>query len=144
VTHRLKLWGAFILLAGIHALVLFAGFFAPYDFATQNRERAFAAPTHVHFVDTQARFHVRPFVYGLRNDPASPDGYAEDSTQIYPVRFFSRGSTYTLAGRLPSRLHLFSVDDPGRLFLMGSDAFGRDQFSRFLYGGRISLTAFRC
>ncbi len=30
---------------------------------------------------------------------------------------------------------------PGKIFLAGTDAYGRDQFSRFLYGGRISLFA---
>jgi peptide/nickel transport system permease protein len=29
----------------------------------------------------------------------------------------------------------------GRLYLLGSDSFGRDQLSRFLYGGRVSLLA---
>ena len=37
--------------------------------------------------------------------------------------------------------HLFGTDSPGRLFLMGSDDYGRDQFSRFLHGGQISLFA---
>ncbi len=30
---------------------------------------------------------------------------------------------------------------PAKIFLIGSDAYGRDQFSRLLYGGRISLFA---
>ena len=34
---------------------------------------------------------------------------------------------------------LFGVAPPGVLFLWGSDGFGRDVFSRVLYGGRISL-----
>ena len=130
MTHRHKLWGALILLACFHALVFFAGFFAPYDFATHNRELAFAPPTRIHFVDAQGKFHARPFVYGLKNDPANSGIYATDSTQVYPVHFFERGSAYKLAGIFPSRLHLFGVDDPGRIFLMGTDAFGRDQFSR--------------
>jgi peptide/nickel transport system permease protein len=33
------------------------------------------------------------------------------------------------------------VDEPARLFLLGSDGFGRDQFSRLLQGGRVSLLA---
>jgi len=141
VTHRHKLWSALILLACFHALVFFAGFFAPYDFATHNRELTFAPPTRIHFVDTQGKFHARPFVYGLRSDLTNAGIYTMDSTQIYPIHFFSHGSSYKLAGIFLSRLHLFSVDDPGRIFLMGTDAFGRDQFSRFLYGGRISLFA---
>jgi len=141
VTHKHKLWAALTLLACFHALVFFAGFFAPYDFAAHNRERTFVPPTHVHFVDAQGKIHARPFVYGLKNDPTNSGMDAIDSAQLYPIHFFSHGSPYQLAGIFTSRLHLFSVDDPGRLFLMGTDAFGRDQFSRFLYGGRISLMA---
>ncbi|HKV05034.1 MAG TPA: ABC transporter permease [Candidatus Acidoferrales bacterium] len=141
MTHRHKLWGAVILLAGFHALVLFAGFFAPYDFATQNRELAFAPPTHLHFVDSRGGFHVRPFVYGLKSDPANPGAFEMDRAQVYSLRLFVHGSSYRIAGVLRSQCHLLGVDDAGRLFLMGTDAYGRDQFSRFLYGGQISLLA---
>jgi peptide/nickel transport system permease protein len=34
---------------------------------------------------------------------------------------------------------LFGVREPGVIFLLGSDAYGRDVFSRLLYGGRVSL-----
>ncbi len=36
---------------------------------------------------------------------------------------------------------LFGVEPPALYFPLGSDEFGRDQFSRILYGGRISLFA---
>src|ERR1700689_1478222 len=82
VTRQRKLWGALILLAGFHALVFFAGFFAPYDFAIQNRELAFAPPTRIHFLDAQGKVHARPFVYGPKNDPTNAEIYAVDSTQV--------------------------------------------------------------
>jgi peptide/nickel transport system permease protein len=40
---------------------------------------------------------------------------------------------------LTIRRRLFGVEEPAKLHLLGTDAFGRDQFSRFLYGGRVSL-----
>jgi peptide/nickel transport system permease protein len=46
-----------------------------------------------------------------------------------------------LAGSVSSDRHLFGVDAPGGLFLLGTDGFGRDQFSRLLAGSRMSLTA---
>lgn len=101
----------------VHAAVLGAGFLGPYDPTEQNRSSALQPPTRVHFVDDRGKFHSRPFV-------TIPDG------RIYPIRFFVAGS---------SRLHLFGVDEPGRIFLAGTDEFGRDQFSRMLWGGRISL-----
>ena len=36
--------------------------------------------------------------------------------------------------------HLFGVDEPGRIFLFGSDFFGRDLLSRVLFGARVSLS----
>jgi len=141
VTHRHKLLGALVLVAAFHGLVFFAGFFAPYDFATQNRELPFAPPVHLHLVDKHGNFHFWPFVYGLKSDRTSPDAYQVQSAQVYPLRFFVSGSAYKIAGLLPSHRHLFGVDAPGRIFLMGTDAYGRDQFSRFLYGGQISLLA---
>jgi peptide/nickel transport system permease protein len=36
---------------------------------------------------------------------------------------------------------LVDVDAPGKLFLLGTDGYGRDEFSRLLFGARISLFA---
>jgi len=137
--RRLKLGAAAVGLAAVHGAILFAGFLAPYDYASQNREAAFAPPTRIRFVDTKARFHIRPFVYGLK--PQKDGAYAADETSAYPLEFFVEGSGYRVAGIIPLRTHLFAVRAPGRVFLMGTDAYGRDQFSRFLYGGQLSLLA---
>ncbi len=141
MTRRRKLWGALTLLASFHGLILFAGFFAPYDFATQNREIPFAPPTRLHFVDAQRKFHLRPFVYGLTDDPTNPGAYEANMTHAHPLLFFVQGSPYKVAGLFQSHLHLVGVERHGQLFLMGTDGYGRDQFSRFLYGGQISLLA---
>jgi len=138
---RRKLWITIALLSAFHAAVLFAGFFAPYNFATQNRDLAFAPPMRVHFIDAQGKFHLRPFVYGFRLAPADSSGFAPDFAQRHPIRFFAMGAPYRVARLLSSSRHLFEVDEPARIFLLGSDAYGRDQFSRFLYGGQLSLLA---
>jgi peptide/nickel transport system permease protein len=136
-----KLGAALIFLAAFHAAILLAGFFAPYGFATQDREMPFAPPTRIHFVDAAGQWHARPFVYALAYDPANPSAYVVDATTRYPLHFFIQGEPYKIAGLLPTRTHFFGVEDPGRVFLLGSDAYGRDQFSRFLYGGQLSLLA---
>jgi peptide/nickel transport system permease protein len=51
---------------------------------------------------------------------------------------FTTGARYRLLGFLPCRVHLFGTEG-ARLYLLGSDGFGRDQFSRILYGGQVSL-----
>ena len=141
MTQRHKLASAVAGLAAAACLVMFAGFFAPYDFAAQDRDAPFAPPTAFHFVDARGTVHLRPFLYGARDSGRSGDGAAARAVEIYPIRWFVRGTPYKIAGVFTSRLHLFGVDPPARIFLMGSDAYGRDQLSRFLYGGQISLLA---
>jgi peptide/nickel transport system permease protein len=119
-------------LASLHAIALFAEFFAPYPFAAQQRSFAFSQPTRLHWIDRRGQFHWRPFVYE-RGDVAAG--------RIHPLHFCVRGSPYRLAGFVPWDRHLFGVERPGVVFVLGTDGFGRDQFSRLLAGGRISLTA---
>jgi len=141
VAQSQKLAWSVVVLAAFSCVVLFAGFFVPYDFAAQDRDTAFAPPTGIHFVDAGGSFHFRPFVYGTRDldqGAASAETYLDKS---YPLRWFVRGAPYKIAGIFTSRVHLFGVEKPARIFLMGSDGYGRDQFSRFLYGGQISLLA---
>jgi peptide/nickel transport system permease protein len=141
MNRRHPFWGMVILLAAFHFAVFFAGFFAPYSYSRQNRDFPYAPPSRVHFVDSAGHFHFRPFVYSWKYDIDSPDAYVADSNAIYPVRFFVSGSRYEIAGLIPARVHLFGVADSGSIFLMGTDGYGRDQFTRFLYGGQISLAA---
>ena len=126
---------------GLHLLVLFAGFAAPYDPVEQARTLPYAPPTPLRFVDADGRFHLRPFVYAVVPDPNSFDGYLEDTTQRFPVRMLVTGTSYTLVPGVQSQLHLFGVDAPGRISLLGTDGFGRDVLSRLLHGGRLSIGA---
>jgi peptide/nickel transport system permease protein len=134
------------LLAGLHLVLLFAGFFAPYDPTTQNRDLPYAPPTRVHFKDSSG-FHLHPFVYAwtsvLDGDQAdsSQEGYKEGHSHEYPVRFFVSGPSYKLMGLYETSAHLFGVADPGKILLFGTDAYGRDEFSRVLVGGQISVAA---
>jgi peptide/nickel transport system permease protein len=124
-------------LAGLHLAILVAGFVAPYAPAAQNRELSYAPPTRIHFVDSSA-FHWRPYVYASVREL---DSYREDREHKYPVHFFVRGDSYRLLWIVRCNLHLFGVDQPGRVLLFGTDGYGRDELSRLIYGGRISLAA---
>lgn len=136
-----KLGAVLILLAALHVLVLFAGFFAPYGFATQDREMPYAPPTRIHIVDANGRWHARPFVYAVNYSDGANTSYREDLSHTYPLRWFVRGAPYKVAGLFSARTHLFGTKEPAKVFLLGTDAYGRDQFSRFLYGGQVSLLA---
>ena len=122
---HMKLSLTLAVLGVLHAFVVFAAFFAPYDYAEQHRDYPFAPPAHVRWRDAAGRFHPRPFVYGIAQDAPGGD-YREERGHFYPIDFFVHG-------------RLFGVPAPGVLFLWGSDGFGRDVFSRVLYGGQVSL-----
>ena len=136
-----KIIAALIFLLSLHLAILFAGFVAPQDPASQNRDFPFVPPTRLHFLDARGQMHLRPFVYQW---VARPDGlyeYDESRDREYPVNFFVQGARYKIAGLVTSRTHLFGVAAPAQVFLAGTDNYGRDQFSRILFGGQISLAA---
>jgi peptide/nickel transport system permease protein len=137
-----KLWFAALPLALVHILVLGASFFGPYDPVEQNRDVPFVPPTRMHFVDSQGKFHMRPFVCAWVNQTSSMGSplYAEDCNRPWPLRFFVREKLVSGADR-GTAWHFLGVDAPGRVFLFGTDDYGRDQLSRLLYGGQVSLFA---
>ncbi len=122
-------------LALLYAAALGAGFLAPYGFDEQDREHTYAPPVRLHFRDAGGRLHLRPFLYIDVERPGAPGIYIEDRTRAFPVRFLVPAPP----GRTGARVRLFGVEEPARIFLLGTDRFGRDQLSRLLYGARISL-----
>ena len=123
--------------------VLFSGFIAPQQLTSYDGRYTNAPPTKIHFFDEEGRFHLRPFVYGIgmeRDFERMRRVYVEDTSQRYPIRFFHRGLEYEFWGLFETNIHLFGVDEPGRIFLFGTDSMGRDLFSRIIIGSRIYLT----
>jgi peptide/nickel transport system permease protein len=142
VRHRLAV-AAGIMLIVMYVVVLFAGFFAPYDFAKPNYRFIYAPPQALHFFDETGAFHLRPFVHSLigKRDPKTTRFvYREDRRIRDPVRFFVPGHKYSLFfGLIKSDIHFIGVDR-GTLFLFGTDLRGRDMLSRTIAGGRVSLS----
>lgn len=121
---NLKLAFGLVLLGLLVFCAVFAEFLAPYPFAQQHRDYPNAPPTKLHLDG----FSWPPFVYATTNTDSSEQKQAEDQSRRYPLRFFADGR------------RLFAVDEPARVFLLGTDALGRDIFSRLLYAARLSLT----
>jgi len=134
VTGRRSVVLACTFLLALHLAALTAGFLAPYSPTAQNRSFPYAPPTRLHVVDETGRLHLRPFVYALSDEGGVDAAYREDRRQAFPVRLLARDEA-------SGRLHLFGVDERARLFVLGSDGFGRDQLSRLLHGARVSLLA---
>jgi len=140
------IWNTRLLFSAV-ALFLFlvpvgAGFFAPYDPTSQNRDLPLVPPTTIHFYDARGRLHFRPFVCLLaETGRLGSQEYAEDCSKTSPLRFFVRSERVYDGKVLNTSWHLFGSDTPAHVFLLGTDGYGRDQFSRLLYGGRTSLGA---
>jgi peptide/nickel transport system permease protein len=139
-------------IGGILLIVFYIGFVAipeflsPYLLETRSNYTE-ARPQTIRFVDSNGQFHLRPFVYGLEkkiDEKLLVRTFVEVPERVYPIYFFVKGEDYKLLGLIPTNLHLFGVD-PGKtdpeasVFIMGTDALGRDYFTRILYGGRLSL-----
>ena len=81
----------------------------------------------------------------VMNDPLS-QLYEEVKDKKYYVSFFTRSddprNMWSFLG-IKSNIHLYGAraadGEEGLIFIMGSDDYGRDYFSRVLYGGRASL-----
>lgn len=127
-----------VMLGFFYSCALFAPFIAPYSQERMDRERFFHPPQLLRWVDDQGNFSLRPFVYAQTG--AQGFRYSEDRSQKVPVKFFVKGEPYRLLGFIPTDRHLFGVEEPHKIFLIGTDPFGRDEFSRLLYGSQISLT----
>jgi len=128
-------------LSAMYAAAILAGFIAPYKYDNARDDLPFYPPmlTRVHIFDEEGRLS-RPFVYHLV--PVDPQlaTYRDDTSRKYPIRLFARGESYRILWLISSNIHLFGVDEPGHVFLFGSDNLGRDIFSRILYGAQVSLS----
>ena len=84
----------------------------------------YAPPTRIHVGDGSPAPHLHP----LRIVSRLERRFDEDRATHVPLRWFSGG---VLVSADP--------DSGAPLLLLGSDAFGRDRFSRLLYGSRATL-----
>lgn len=141
---RTALLGGIILIVLHIGMVLVPEFVSPY-LLEHTSEYVEAKPQRIHFFDEEGNFHLRPFVYGLEKKvdvKKRTRVFVEDPSKVYPLGFFVKGEPYKLLGFIPSDRHLYGTlsDDPAAsVFIMGTDALGRDWFTRIIYGGRLSL-----
>ncbi|MDB9528974.1 ABC transporter permease [Oscillatoria sp. CS-180] len=158
--------GAAILLF-FYLAVFFAEFTAPYDPYFSAPNASLLPPTEIYWRDQASGQFIGPHVYPTVQGPVSLEtGEREvfvDFEQPSPIRLFVRGDAYRwlrLALPLPTRFsltepnfqervilpgiagdfHLFGTVGPGRWNLSGTDEQARDQLSRLIYGGRVSLS----
>lgn len=131
--RRLRLALAAAVLVAVHLVALGADCIAPYYYSEQHRELAFRRPTPVRWVNSEGAFSWRPWVWGENADSG-------EAAAAAPVRWLVTGEPRKF-GPWTFETRLFGVDEPATLFLLGTDDYGRDVFSRLIYGARISLFA---
>ncbi|MBF2036628.1 MAG: ABC transporter permease [Leptolyngbyaceae cyanobacterium T60_A2020_046] len=158
--------GALVLLV-FYLLVAVAEFAAPYDPYQADLNASLLPPTRVYWRDQTSGAWIGPHVYPTTQGPVSLETGDREVTVDFdapsPIRLLVRGDAYRwlrIQLPLPTQFswsepnfqevevfpgfqgdrHLFGTVGPGKLNLLGTDEQARDQFSRLVHGGRVSLS----
>ncbi len=133
---------ALYILIILYMAVFLASFISPYPKDYSNREKAYCPPSKIYIINEEGKLSS-PYTYNYKrffDKETFSTKYIEDRTHKYKVKYFSKGEKYKLFGFIPMNRHFYDVENGGELYLLGTDINGRDNFSRLLYGGQISLT----
>ncbi|MEE9335636.1 MAG: ABC transporter permease [Granulosicoccaceae bacterium] len=121
---------------------IFAGFLTPYDPTIAGRDKTYqnGSPEIPRFWDENG-FSARPFIYSYERERSMKTNFRWVTTVNKDARryvvFFPKGDKYKLFGMSFDR-HVFGVDE-GKIHLFGTDATGKDIFSRTFHSINTSL-----
>ena len=122
---------------------LLAPFLSPYDptIAGRNKDYMNGAPNVPMFCDKNG-CSLRPFLHTIERERSIKTNFRwvetvnEDKRRY--VQFLVEGAEYRLLGFIPAKTHLFGISE-GYIHLFGTDATGKDIFSRTLHAIWTSL-----
>jgi peptide/nickel transport system permease protein len=156
--NPLAKFGAILLLI-FYVAVIAADFVAPYDPYVSQPNGSLLPPTRIYWASQSGQFigpHIYPTTQGNTNLETGDRQIIVDLKKPSPLRLFVSGPEYrlfqlslplppkweevTIIPGIPLNWHLFgAANNDAKLNLLGTDEQGRDQFSRLLHGGRISM-----
>ena len=140
--NKLALLSALVLI-GFYIIVLVPDFFTTQDPEATDARLAFIPAQGLNLLDGTNFAPWVPAVIGKRNPVTLRMEWKIDETKKVPIRFFAEGFKYKILGLFETNMHLIGPSDPkseDRLYLLGTDRLGRDQWSRMMFGTRTSMT----
>ncbi len=140
--NKLAMMGLFGLIV-MYIVVFLGPFVAPNEYMNQDKDYIFGGPSKITFINPDGRLGLQPYLIPMTT--ALEKGtykfvFVLDEANKQPIHFFVKGDPVTVLGFIKTDMHLFGVDLPHRIYLIGADALGRDLFARLLVGGQISMT----